>query len=89
MVGTSKAELRTWFDAGVQQGARYMIVVCDSYDHEDYPVYASTDEEVWAKHAEYDGKNMQRIMEVYDLRMPRETQMAEFRAQHMPPQPGA
>lgn len=32
--------------------------------------------------AEYSGKNMQRVMEVYDLRMDRETQLAEFRAFH-------
>jgi hypothetical protein len=46
-----------------------MIVVCDTFDHEDYPVYAFGPEDCWGKYRSHDGVNMQRIMEVYDLNL--------------------
>jgi hypothetical protein len=69
-MATTARELREWFDAGKQKKAAYMIVVCDTFDWEDYPVYVGPNQNVQAKVAEYDGRNMQRIMEVYDLTKP-------------------
>ena len=80
---TTREEIADWFDRGVKDGAAFMIVVCDTFDHEDYPVYAS----VASYPAVYDshhGKNMQRIMEVYDLGMDKSTQLGERRAFHPP-----
>lgn len=51
-----------------------MIVVCDTYDYEDYPVYCSK-EDFKEKFMSHNGVNMQRIMEVYDLEEPKEKQM--------------
>lgn len=79
---TSKLELVAWFDRGVEQQATHMIVVFDTFDHEDYPVYVSPDQDVRTVAAKYNGANMQRIMEVYDLRLNRDQQMAEVRAFH-------
>lgn len=81
-MSTSKWELGLWFDRGVAQGATHMIVVCDTFDHEDYPVYVMPGQNVRAEAAKYDGKNMQIIMEVYHLQLDRDTQMAEHRAFH-------
>jgi|ERR1039458_6306432 hypothetical protein len=36
---TTKEDLRRWFNEGVELKATHMIVVCDTFDHEDYPVY--------------------------------------------------
>ncbi len=63
-----------------------MIVVCDSFDHEDYPVYVDPGEDFWDVFAEYSGKNMQRIMEVYDLQKPW-TQQIDGRVMNTPPKP--
>jgi hypothetical protein len=65
IVGTSLKDIAGWWENGKEQKAAFMIVVCDSFDHEDYPVY-TTREDFWSKYQHYDGKNMQRIMEVYD-----------------------
>jgi len=62
--------IKEWYDRGVQEGAKWMIVVCDTFDHEDYPVFCKTKEEYVVKYDHYNGKNMQRIMEVYDLSKP-------------------
>ena len=83
-MGTSQADIREWFDRGVKQGAVYMIVVCDTFDHEDYPVYVGPEENVREHYDKYNWKNMQKVMEVYDLRMDRETQINEQRAFHLP-----
>lgn len=67
---TTIHEIRSWFDRGVETGAKHMIVVCDSFDYEDYPVYVPTTEAFGEVFDQYNGKNMQRIMEVYDLSKP-------------------
>ena len=77
---TTKTEISEWFDRGATQGATHMIVVCDSFDHEDYPVFVKPGQDAREVAAEYDGKNMQRIMEVYNLSMDREKQLGQTRA---------
>lgn len=79
---TTRQELAAWFDRGVEKQATHMIVVCDTFDHGDYPVYVSPDQDARTEAAKYNSANMQRIMEVYDLRLDRDTQMAEVRAFH-------
>lgn len=74
-MAASRADLRQWFIDGVAEGATHMIVVCDTFDFEDYPVYVKTGEDFDAIYREHDQKNMQQIMEVYDLRMDREQQL--------------
>lgn len=80
---TAQTDIANWFDQGVKNKADYMLVVCDTYDHEDYPVYAK-ESEVVAKYNEHNGPNMQRVMEVYDLRMDKQMQLSEVRANHLP-----
>lgn len=78
---TSKDTLRYWFDRGIDEGATHMIVVCDTYDHSDYPVYVDANQNVRDVEKDQRG-NMRQVMEVYDLRMSCEDQMAERRAFH-------
>lgn len=81
-MATSRPELIAWFNRGVEKEATHMIVVCDTFDHEDYPVYVPAGKNPRTEAAKYDGRNMQKIMEVYDLRLDRDEQMAEVRAFH-------
>lgn len=81
MAATQK-DIRTWFKEAVVKGGTHMIVVCDGFDYEDYPVCVMPGENVFEKMKEYDGKSMQRIMEIYDLRLPMKDQLAEKRAFH-------
>ena len=64
---TSRAEIQAWFEEGKSKGATHMIVVCDTFDHEDYPVFVKPGEDVRERQKAYDGREMQRIMEVYKL----------------------
>lgn len=78
---TTKDTIRRWFNNGVSKGCTHMIVVCDTYDYSDFPAYVDPDEDVREVEKEQ-RTNMGRVMEVYDLRMSREDQMAEQRAFH-------
>ena len=78
-MAASKLDIIGWFDRGVDQGATHMIVVCDTYDWEDYPVYVSPDQDVHKIEKGYRG-NMQKVMEVYKLSLDRDTQMRQHRA---------
>ena len=82
-MATTKGTIQLWLNRGKSEGYDYMIVVCDTYDFEDYPVYAS--EENFA--SEYDRmlkSSMQKIMEVYNLHEDFKGQLAEYRAFHHP-----
>lgn len=81
---TTHDEISEWFDRGVSQGAAHMIVVCDTCDHEDYPVFSTGDEETRAAYAQYNGQNMQRVMEVYDLPDDKVAQLNERRVNRLP-----
>ena len=82
MMATTKDDIRQWFQSGIKSGATHMIVVCDTYDWDDYPVYVRQEENVGEKVLEYHRKNMQKGMEVYDLIMDMDTQLNEHRAFH-------
>lgn len=81
---TTKSEISMWFDHGVLEGAAYMLVVCDTYDHEDYPVYAADDATCMREFANCTEANMQRVMEVYDLRLDKAEQMSARRVFNLP-----
>lgn len=83
-MATSRDEIRSWIVQGQAQGARYMIVVCDTYDWEDYPIYVGPDDDFGRRYAGHNGVNMERIMEIYDLQSDVEAQLQEHRAFHPP-----
>lgn len=73
-MGTTKELIEEWFDDGVAQNKSHLLVVCDTFDYDDYPVYTTKDKlnETIEK---YDGKDMQKIMEIYDLSKDKLTQL--------------
>lgn len=79
---TTKSEIDDWFERGLKAKAAYMLVICDTYDHEDYPVYVMTKARCLSK-AKSPGE-MQRVMEVYDLSLDKAAQLRETRAMHLP-----
>jgi len=83
-MAASYQAIQSWLEEAKATGARWLIVVCDTYDYEDYPVAIKPDEDFWAKFAEFNGNNMQRVMEVYDLEMDLKSQLDEQNAFHTP-----
>jgi hypothetical protein len=81
---TTQKEIDDWFEAGVKHGATHMIVACDTFDHEDYPIYTTGAEETNREYLGNLGQNMQRVMEVYDLKADKHEQLNERRAMRLP-----
>lgn len=66
-MAVSLQRFNEWKKKGKSQGAKYMISICDTFDHDDYPVYVMPEENLEEKKREFDGVNMQRINEVVTL----------------------
>jgi len=79
-----KADIQGWLERGKKEGATHVIVVCDTFDWDDYPVSVMPGENAKEKAVEYSGKNMQQVMEVYSLtgKYSIESQLDERRAHH-------
>lgn len=73
-------DISKWFDHGVKMKDTHLIVVCDTYDNEDYPVYVTSKEDVHERVKHYSGPNMQKVMEVYSLVKDKQTQMLQRRS---------
>ena len=82
-MAASKGMIREWLRRGKESGATHVIIVCDTWDYEDYPSYINPGESVQEKLDYYQRADMQRVMEVYDLSMDIESQLAEGRAWHL------
>ncbi len=83
-MSTTRDDIREWFVRGKTAGNSRLIVVCDTFDHEDYPVYVKSDSDFRTTYNHYNGPNMQRVMEVYDLNGNMEEQLKEHRTFRMP-----
>lgn len=83
MMATSRAMLQDWLDLLYGDEDRtHMIVVCDTFDYEDYPVYVTRAEDVIERKRHYESAPMSRVVEIYSTKYSRAGQMAEFRAWH-------
>jgi hypothetical protein len=60
-------DIKRWFNDGKKQGATHMIVVCDTFDWDDYPVYVMPGKDVREEEKRFHG-NMQQVMEVYSFK---------------------
>lgn len=79
---TTHDDIKEWFKRGLKDKSHptHFLVVCDTFDHDDYPVFVKPDEDVHEIASKYNGTNMQVLMEVYHLGMDMETQLAEHRS---------
>jgi hypothetical protein len=80
---TTPNQIYEWFNTGVSLNRDRMLVVCDGFSHEDYPVWLN-DANFWEQYPTYT-KGMQTVMEVYDLHAAPGPQLQEDRAKHWPP----
>ncbi len=79
-MSTTKKDIERWFKEGAKEGATHMLVVCDTFDWDDYPVYVKEGEDVKEIEKKYHGKDMQKVMEVYNLKQPMNKQLKEIRS---------
>jgi len=78
-MAATRQDIRRWIIEGIERGATHVVIMCDTFDYEDYPVYIMPGEDPRDR-CSYE--NMQRPMECYDLRMDIEAQLNEQTANH-------
>ena len=77
--------IKGWLKEAIVKGSKYMLVVCDTFDGGDYPVYCETAEKALSEYnSAVKGENMKRLMECYDMSIDVEIQLQEHRAIHPP-----
>lgn len=82
-MSTTQDDIRRWLATAQEKGSTHLIVVVDTFDHEDYPVYVrARDQADLDREIDEHSKNMQRVMEVYAMHLPIEDQIREYRANH-------
>ncbi|HTQ85410.1 MAG TPA: hypothetical protein VMI93_04305 [Candidatus Solibacter sp.] len=79
-MAASQQDISLWFDRGVESNATHLIVVCDTFSYDDYPVYVGAEENVHQCIREIGTQEMQRVMEVYNLKLPKQPQLDEVRS---------
>ncbi len=62
-MAATRQDVDRWILTAHLQKKRYIISVCDTFDHDDYPVYCRDKREVLEKYPDYT-RNMQRINEI-------------------------
>lgn len=72
---TTKTEIREWLERGREKGATHMIVACDTFDWEDYPVFVEPGDD-----ARKIAEQHEKVMEVYRLDMDWAEQLSAARA---------
>lgn len=88
---TTSQDIKMWLESSYKEREKqeqgipmkeifsHMLVVCDSFDYEDYPVHVLRTEDVHEVIKKYNGENMQRIMEIYNYDMDLDKQLSEHR----------
>jgi len=77
---TTREDIYTWLTCEDRRKSHHthMLVVVDTFDYGDYPVFTDSVHEAIEKYS--DRNSMQRVMEVYDLSLDLEEQLNEHRA---------
>ena len=71
--------IQRWLIEAKENGATHLIVAVDRYDHENYPVYVSSNEDVSDEIKRIESSSMQGIDEVYNMSMDIDEQLSQER----------
>lgn len=68
-MSTSVADIREWLKAAKKQtNVTHVIIACDTFEYEDFPVYVHKGEDVRERARHYQNPSkMSTVMEVYSL----------------------
>lgn len=78
-MAASREDISGWFDRAKAKGATHMLVVCDTFDWDDYPVEVMPGQDVRKIAEQHNGPNMTKLMEVYALHADKTEQMNKRR----------
>jgi hypothetical protein len=77
---TTMNDIREWLSNYDNSEVSHVLIVSDTFDYTEYPVPVKVGEDVKSIILDYNSKNMQRVMEVYNLGMDIEEQILSGRS---------
>ena len=76
MLNDDEGKIKKWLNKS--GNFTHMLVICDIFDYENYPVYITSNENV-EKMIERYSVNMQKVVEVYNFKMNIGYQLSQFK----------
>jgi hypothetical protein len=80
---TTRNDIKGYIERGQAQNATHVIIACDTFDNDNYPVFVSREENVQKKINAVNESDMQKVDEVYNLQIPIEPQLKAVRAYNL------
>jgi hypothetical protein len=77
-MGTTKEDIREWFREAKKHKATHLLVVCDTFEYTDYPIEVLEGEKIEKVIKDF-SKNMQKVIEVYNIKIDMEKQLSQDR----------
>jgi hypothetical protein len=74
IMSASREDIKDWLEQGRERGATHVLIVTDTWDYSNYPVYVLPDKSVVGVIAGY-VDSQDRVEEVYSLSMSDEEQL--------------
>lgn len=79
-MATTINRLKDWFLVGQEKEASHMIIVCNTFDWEDFPVYVMKNQNARDIYRKYSVDTERKVMEVYNINKDIESQLSKHRA---------
>jgi hypothetical protein len=76
-VKVTQKNIRRWLEKADQENATHVVVMSDDFSSDYYPINCFSESEARKTVSMKDGHNMQRLIEVYNLRASWEAQLAK------------
>ena len=73
-------EIKKWLEDAKSKGSGFLIVMCDTFDNDDYPIFIEKGEDIKEEVKKLHRKDMQRAVEIYDMDKDLDSQIEEHRA---------
>mgnify|MGYP001616146981 CR=1 FL=1 len=77
---TTREDIIGWLHRGHEKGATHMLIVCDTFDWSDYPIFVMPGQDARKLADANNGPNMTKLMEIYKLSMDWASQLNERRS---------
>ena len=63
----TRQEVDQWIETARENGNTHIVVMCDTFDYDNYPIYVNSQEEADKAVKDKSGKNMQQLQEIIDV----------------------
>jgi hypothetical protein len=82
-MAATKDRIQLWFREGLSKDAHHMLVITDTYEYDDYPVYVMKNEDTKKKIKEIRENESQVVQAIFDLSLDMQEQLKEKRPYHV------